>query len=133
MRVPVNGIVICPACDQLRTKRAAAVIELRGDHWREQQVPILQTIESVVKDAQAANNQERLLRKVQDADAVSIYVSNADLARHIGRTLVNRYEGRLEYLRQHAAPRFKVTWWSGENQTEVPKTRSRRLRRRGLD
>ncbi|MDR3607075.1 MAG: hypothetical protein P4M08_06820 [Oligoflexia bacterium] len=108
----ISGELTCPACKQLEQRFALGVVELHGEHWKEKEKMVNNTIRRTEKIARVRNDQQRVLWTQERGGVTKVYVTLPELARRIGRELEKSFQGIAEYEHSTEEPYLRVRWWS---------------------
>ena len=101
---------LCPACRRTRDAIPAGIVTLSGPFLAEHEDEILRLVEHVASREKTEHPLKRIMEVRKEADSVVITTTDLHLARLIGDSLENAYEGRLDYTYPPGADVLRVSW-----------------------
>ena len=102
---------VCAACQRIRDRMPAGIVELRGDFLGEHREEILNLARNVGK----ASLEERPLGRIMDLEeredgSIRITTTDVNTARRIGDSVHQAYEGELELDYAEGDKIIRVDW-----------------------
>ncbi len=116
MKVQVQSRITCPACLKLKFHYAQGVVELIGNEWLKSRAAVLNTLRRTERIFRGRNDQSRILWFGEDAETrnhpakFKVYVTQPELARHLGRELHKSFKGTTHISRSREEPFVRVRW-----------------------
>lgn len=88
---------VCPACQRIRDKYPAGIIEIWGPFFEDHRSEIMNMIQNIKNKEISEHPLERLITITEEEDKIILTTTGIHLARRIGDSLFRAYEGELNY------------------------------------
>lgn len=101
--------VLCPACKRIEDNYPAGYAELSGPFFREHEFEIRHLIRNLERTESKEHPLERIMEIRDEDDHLVVTTTGMHLARRIGDSLKQAYEGEL-HITYEAESFVRVTW-----------------------
>ena len=104
--------LVCPACERIRTDYPAGVVHLAGGFVAAHRDELVGLVRNIEERERAEHPLKRIMAVADEEGGLAVTVTDAKLARSIGRALEQAYEGKLEEppTTSDPDPLLRVRW-----------------------
>ena len=101
---------VCPACRRIAGNHPAGYVEIRGNFFNEHREELINLIMNVEAQQKAERPLERLMQVVDREGRTVVTTTGIHIARRIGDSLSNAYQGNLDIQYADGDKRVRVYW-----------------------
>ncbi len=101
---------ICPACQRIKDKMPAGIIDIKGNFWKHHRDEILNLINNEAKLQKQAHPMERIMELEEGEDKIYITTTGVHIARRIGEALYRAYQGEFDFTYGDEEKSIRVFW-----------------------
>ena len=102
--------VLCPACQRVRDRMPAGVVQLVGSFHLEHREEIEGLVRHVEKREVENHPLKRIMNVTEQDETLTVETADADLARAIGDAVHRAYQGELDYHYPGEGDLLRVRW-----------------------
>jgi len=101
---------VCTACKRIEENYPAGELELKGEFLEDHGEEIVNLIHNVEAMEKKEHPMERIMNIVRKPDSILVTTTGIHVARRIGVSISDAYQGELNYHYEDGEQRILITW-----------------------